>query len=82
MGWQLVGEPRPYEATSIGGTRATGWAWDIEDHGIRRIINAEIVEGAQDAYAFEDAEAAVRDVLPEVDPPRRLILSSHGVVRA
>jgi hypothetical protein len=81
MAWKLLGEPRPYEATWTGGEATAGWAWEVEDQGVRRVINAEIADSAREAYAFEDAEAAVRDVLPEVDPPARLVLTNHGIER-
>lgn len=80
MGWTIVGGPREFRAPA-GGDRSAGWTWDIEERGIRRVINAEVTEQAAGLYTLEDAEAAVREVLAEADPPVRLTLSSVGIVR-
>jgi hypothetical protein len=81
MGWKIVGGPREFRTTTVGDEPATGWAWDIEEHGVQRVINAEITAAGEELYGFEDAEGAVRDVLSEVDPPARLVLTGTGIER-
>jgi hypothetical protein len=79
MAWQIVGGPREYQTAETVAGSATGWSWEIESHGVRRVINADLTD---DELTFEDAEAAVRDVLAEDDPPARLTLTAHGIERS
>lgn len=82
MAWKIVSGPREYETTDTPADVAFGWTWEIERQGVRRLINADISGDAEDRYAYEDAEEAVRDVLGEDQPPVRLMLTSTGVHRA
>jgi len=85
--WRIVAGPREYTTGLDGEDILVGWAWDIEpvDGGDRRVVRVEVAGGAPPPTELFPALRAkgkpmVADSLADEAPPKRIVVSSSGIV--
>jgi hypothetical protein len=85
--WRIVQGPRTYNPDE-GRDCDVGWAYEIEREGELRAISVERASTAGTSGVEDDdahraistrGRSAVQSHLDDDDPPRRLIVSTHGV---